>query len=107
MKYEISSVLRVLGQINIEFIFPIKFSNKDILLIFSENLISEFFGTSILTLSNSPFIIILINSVFLLSIVIHILFQVSYLNIFDISIGSYSVSSKMTKILFSLKSLLY
>ena len=102
MKYEISSLLRVLGQINTEFIFPIKFSNNDILLIFPENLISEFFGISILAFSNSPFIIILINSDFLLSIVIQILFQLSYLKLFDISIGSYSVSSRITKILFSL-----
>ena len=102
MKYEIRSEFKVLGQIKTEFILPIKFSNNDMLLIFSEKLISNFFGISILFLSNSPFIKILIKSDFLLPIIIQILFQLPNLKFFGISIGFDSISPNNINNLFSL-----
>ena len=102
LKYSINSLLNVFGQNNIEFIFPIKFSNNDILHIFPENFISAFFDIFDLRLNVSPLIIILMNSDFFGSKIIHILFHLSYLKAFDISICSISTSSIIIKILFSL-----
>ena len=81
-------------------IFPIKFSNKDKFPIFLEKSIP--WGKSILHFNDSPFIIILIKSVFIFSIVIQKLFQFPYLKFFEISMGPESFSSKITNKLFSL-----